>query len=192
VRGRQGVGCAIAAALLVGAAVATAEEEPETLGEVVVIGEKVRISELREAAEKAEDAFYRRYNEVNKNDDLDINCHVGRKGLFREHKCLAVYVESAQASDGREAALMYGVCNVELQDLVLHGGCGFIPRAEQIANSRKKELAEALLRAIRADSGLRELAERRERLEREIRAARADKFDKKPPADDEGNVAPVP
>ncbi len=72
----------------------------DKLDEIVVNGKRVTIADLRRTAEKAEDAFYERYNEVNKDDAFDVDCQVDREGLFRQHRCTALYVERAQASDG--------------------------------------------------------------------------------------------
>ncbi len=65
-----------AVSLSCGVAAAMAAEPVEQLDEIVVTATQAKIRELRMAAEKAEDAFYARYNEINKNHDFDINCHV--------------------------------------------------------------------------------------------------------------------
>ncbi len=158
-----------------------ATQPEDQLDEVVVTATQSRLRELRQAAEKAEDAFYERYNEVNKDDVFDVDCHVDKEGLFRRHRCIGVYVERAQQTDARQVADISRHCDMDLQDLVLHGGCGYIPMADVIADGRKKEFAESLLKAIQSDGRLRELAKTKEQLDLQIQRTRARLFGKDEP-----------
>jgi hypothetical protein len=74
----------------------------DLLDEVLVNGTRLR--DLQAAVVKAEDRFYARYNELNKNDDFDIECRVeaplGSK--IPRRLCLTKVQLQAKTAYGRE------------------------------------------------------------------------------------------
>jgi hypothetical protein len=155
----------------------------DQLDEVVVTATQAKLRELRKAAEQAEDAFYERYDEINKDDDFDVDCTVGKSGRFRQHQCKAVYVERAEAADGARVVDAWKQCDGAASPLtiILDHACGYQPMADVVEEGRKKEFAESLLRAIKSDARLRELAEEKEKVDLQVRRTRAKMFGKDAP-----------
>jgi hypothetical protein len=92
-------GPAIVLALMLGSRAASAAEDPEALDEVLVRG--ARLHELRAAVIKAEDRMLARYNELNQDDDLDIEClQLTPTGThFAYRYCLTRLQKRAQQKD---------------------------------------------------------------------------------------------
>jgi hypothetical protein len=151
----------------------SAELPDEKLDEAVVVGNQARLAELRKAAEKAEDAFFERYNEVNEEDAFDVDCKIHQQGLFLQRRCIAAYVVRAQASDGAA----YWAALKHMNESGGYGG-GFVPLAEITEEGRKKEFFLSILNALKSDARLRALARDRENLEAEFQKARRDTFGK--------------
>ncbi len=79
----------------------TVAEVTTEIEEVTVQGKFRKLSELRKAVDAAEDRFYQRYNDLNKDDQYDISCSVtAPTGTRINHRrCDAGYVIEARRQE---------------------------------------------------------------------------------------------
>lgn len=101
------VGFGMAASSLVPhvAKAAIGSDTPEELDRVDVYGTPAAVWTLRQAVIEAEDRFFSRYNELNRNDDFDVNCRVeARTGTrLNTRTCRPLYQEVAVQEGAKQA-----------------------------------------------------------------------------------------
>jgi hypothetical protein len=118
------------------------------LDEVKVLG--LKLYQMRERMIAAEERFYARYNELNRNNDFDVECKseapLGTR--LRRRSCKPVYYANAQAEEAQ--AILRGDLPVDAQTVLL----------ERMEEYRKQALA-----VINSDPKLRQLVREREKLE---------------------------
>lgn len=135
------------------------EEEEQELDEVIVSGMTLR--QMRDAIIAAEQRFYDRYNEVNREDDFDIHCrnHAPLGTRIKRRECLIAFQEEAQ--------MMYARA-------VLNGDYSTDP--VMMTLERRDEFRRNALAVINGDGRLRKLLRERERLEEKYQAERKKRF----------------
>lgn len=84
---------------------AEANQDLPELDRVEVHGARPDLWELRQAVTEAEDRFYAKYNEINRNDDFDVNCRVeARTGTrLNSRTCRPIYQERAVQEGAKQA-----------------------------------------------------------------------------------------
>ena len=138
----------------------------EEMDQIVVQG--TQLWELRAAVIKAEDRLLARYNELNKDDDLDIDCRQHKPtGTHIEFRyCLTRLQERAQQRDGSEF-LAY------LQGLEVTNGQNPPDRPETLLLERQADYRKNLVRLLRNNPDLRQLINQRADALRRYEARRA-------------------
>jgi hypothetical protein len=147
---RAGLAALLAVALpILAAAAAPEQSKDEVLDEVVVQG--TRLWALREKMVEVEDKFYALYDELNKDNDFDVHCHIevptGR--IIKERVCRIAFYENAQ--------------EVEVKAL-LDGHAA--PPADMVAQARSVDFEQNFLRVVNGDKRLLKLVREREALEK--------------------------
>jgi len=106
-RFRIGLGCLLVMAALSPCAFGALSERGSDLDEVVVSG--ARLDQVRKELLEAEDRFFRRYNELNTDDDFDVQCHKeARLGTrLKNRHCRANFEEQAIREEGQEAGKIF-------------------------------------------------------------------------------------
>jgi hypothetical protein len=126
-----------------------ADRPDEVLDEALVVGTK--LWKLRQKAVEVEDRFYALYNQLNKDQDFDVHCHIeaptGR--IIKERVCRVSYIERAQAVE--VTALLDG-----------HSA----PPSDMVAQARQADFEKHFLQVVNADARLRKLVREREALEK--------------------------
>jgi len=119
----------------------------EELDEVLVLG--TQLWKLRQNMIRTEDRFYALYNELNKNHDFDVHCHIeaptGR--IIKDRVCRVAYVENAQ--------------EVEVKGF-LDGHSA--PPADMVGQARQADFEKNFLQVVNSDPRLRKLVREREAL----------------------------
>jgi hypothetical protein len=167
---RAGVAALVVAALPItaGAAasapntveVSSREESAEPdLDAVLVLGS--RLWELREKMIAVEDKFYALYDELNKDDDFDVRCHIERPigRIIKERVCRIAFQDDAQ--------------EVEVHAL-LDGHAA--PPADMVAQARSVDFEKTFLRVVNSDRRLLKLVREREALEKKYDEERKKRF----------------
>lgn len=97
--------CLLFAPLAPGASAPAAPATQESLDEVIVNGAK--LNELLQEMVKVEDKFFKRYNELNTNDDFDTHCAMETRAgtAIRRRYCHVGYQEKALQVEGQDYAL---------------------------------------------------------------------------------------
>jgi hypothetical protein len=117
------------------------------LNEVLVPG--TPLWKLRQKMVEVEDQFYALYNQVNKDKDFDVHCHIetptGR--IIKERACRVAFIEDAQA--------------VEVQAM-LDGHSA--PPADMVALAREADFEQHFLQVVNSDKRLLKLVREREAL----------------------------
>ncbi len=125
------------------------------LDEIVVSGELESLSGARKAIIEAEDRFYARYNELNKNDAFDINCRIeiptGQRLGFRV--CQPRYVDDGLHQEAQRLYLPTDEGTVQLQT------------ADVIYSARVDEMKKHTLALVKQDPELLRALLERARLE---------------------------
>ncbi len=80
-------------------------DDAEELEQVNVLGSKVEPWQLRQAIIEAEDRFYKRYNELNSDNDFDMTCRVEARTGTRlvTRTCKPLYQENAVQEGAKQA-----------------------------------------------------------------------------------------
>jgi hypothetical protein len=137
---------------------AVAAETPD-LDEVQVLGKK--LSQMRTDILLAEDLFYARYNELNKDDDFDVSCvmgaNIGSRILMR--RCSPAFY--AKAREAEVSAVLAGY---------------YAPEAELVLLERWSDFRKHALSVINSDVQLRRLIRNRERMADIFVKARAERM----------------
>lgn len=170
--GRQRCGIALAVSLATGVACAADVSAVPTSGtdavtdEVVVNGARLR--GLRAAVLQAEDRFLARYNELNQDHDLDIQClqFTPTGTHFSYRYCLTRLQKKAQQKDGDEF-LTY-MRNSDVQN----GAAPPIPETGVRLMERSQDYRKNLIKLLRDHPELRELLVARGDAERLYEAER--------------------
>jgi hypothetical protein len=123
------------------------ESKAEVLDEVLVQG--TRRWTLRQQMIAVEDRFYALYDELNKDSDFDVHCHIevptGR--IIKERVCRVAFHENAQ----------------EVEVNALRDGHS-APPADVVAQARSADFEKHFLQVVNSDPRLRKLVRERETL----------------------------
>jgi hypothetical protein len=166
--------CAPLSALQAAATVATAPEKISgltLLDEVIVSGDLDSLHRARKAIIDAEDRFYARYNELNKDDRFDITCGLavptGQRLTFRV--CQPRYMEDAQHEEARRL-YSTGAVSVQLQtaDMLQTTYSDEMKRHMVALVKRDPQLLRALLERTRLEQFYDELQEKKFRTRRVV------------------------
>lgn len=121
-----------------------------------------RLWQLREAIVEAEDRFYARYNELNKNGDFDIHCRreapIGTR--LKKRICRIAFFEDAQAEYAR----------------ALVTGSGYAPDPDLVMLQRSGEFRANAVELYKNDRRLRALSRDLERLQKSYEEERKARF----------------
>jgi hypothetical protein len=130
-------------------AAALAGREESVLDEALVLG--TQLWKLRKKTIEVEDRFNALYNQLNKDQDFDVHCHVETPPdrIIKERVCRVAFLENAQ--------------EVEVKGL-LDGHSA--PPADMVAQARQADFEENFLKVINSDPRLRKLVREREALEK--------------------------
>lgn len=133
-------------------------QEEEVLEEVIVKGE--RLWQLRAAIVKAEDRFYARWNELNKDRDFDMKCYMEAPlgTRLKSRICRVAFYEDAQAEYAQ--AMMRGQ---------------FAPSPTQVALDRQVEYRKVAMELLN-DPQLRKLVREREAAQKKYTEERKKRF----------------
>jgi hypothetical protein len=172
-------------------AVAAAQPAPKAeADEVLVLGERVKLDEMRKEIVRLEDSFYERYNEMNTVDDFDIHCvkeaRTGTRLIRRS--CLPVYQERAMTEEGQGALKMMQRFREKGPTVI--DGMPPVPAASTIVR-RQLEYKNNVKEVARKDAQLKRLLEERGKLIERYEATRRRIFGDNPPAEDGDAAAPV-
>lgn len=167
---------------LLAANAAAPGDDLEKLDQVQVYGSQQELPELRQAVIEAEDRFFKRYNELNSNDDFDISCRVeARTGTrLTARTCRPLYQENAvqegakQAVEMRQKFQSFGGAN-QLSTPPVPAAIAILARRPEFERHMRKLVLESpelgsLLEARAAAAEALEMAIRREA--KEVGAAR--------------------
>jgi hypothetical protein len=150
---------ALMSAGTVQAAANGAATETTDIPEVQVVGK--RLYQMRQDIIKAEDKFFAKFNELNKDDDFDVHCAMTAETGTRLKKrvCKLQFYENAQAEEAQ--AMLRG---------------DYAPPADLVALERSDEYKQKALAVINANPELRRLIREREALEKKYAATRKERF----------------
>jgi hypothetical protein len=125
-------------------------ETSQVLDEVLVVG--TPLWKLRQKTIKVEDSFYALYNQLNKDQDFDVHCHIETPTdrIIKERICRVALIENAQ--------------EVEVQAM-MDGHSA--PPADMVAQARQADFEKHFLQVVNSDPRLRKLVREREALEKQ-------------------------
>lgn len=88
-------------------AVAASADQPEPLDTEVVKGTRAQLDKMQQEMVKSEDAFFKRYNVLNTNDDFDMTCYrEARTGTkVRQRYCVPAYMKKALQAQSQSQAI---------------------------------------------------------------------------------------
>jgi hypothetical protein len=141
------------------AAATNAVSETTDLPEVQVVGK--RLYQMRKDIINAENKFFAKFNELNKNDEFDIHCVMNAETgtHLKKRLCRVQFYEDAQR---QEAQARFGGPPA--------------PSAELVALERGPEYKKAALTIINAHPELLRLVKERDALEKKYDATRKQRF----------------
>jgi hypothetical protein len=152
--------------------------EPEViqeLEEVVVEGGR-----LYDRIVKAEDRFFKLYNELNKEDDFDTNCAfvpIDPDSRMEQRFCMPAFFADAKAEQVRLSQYCLSLVERDEEGQVLsEGACYEPPSAELIFFDRRTAYVNNVLKLIDSDPRLKDMASELDTLHRQ-RDSLARKYD---------------
>jgi hypothetical protein len=127
----------------------------EELDEVLVKGTK--LWQMRKEIVATEERFFRRYNELNKNDDFDIHCAMEAPTgtRLKSRICREQYIEDAEAEQAQ--AMLRGE---------------YAPPPEMVRLERFDDYKKNVLQVVNSDQELRKLIRQRDAIEKKYLAER--------------------
>lgn len=185
------------------ASAAAAPATEESLDEVVVNGAK--LNELLQEMVKVENKFFKRYNELNTNDDFDTHCAMETRAgtAIRRRYCHVGYQEKALQVEGQDYALF--LINNFSFDQGSTGGTtyklnnepptlvGAPPVAASVTiEARRKDYQQNVREVVAQHPELLELLRERDALGKRYEAGRRKLWGvKRTPAEEAATAAPV-
>jgi hypothetical protein len=155
-----------------------AQLEPEViqeLEEVVVEGGR-----LYDRIVRAEDRFFKLYNELNKEDDFDTNCAfvpIDQESRMEQRFCMPAFFADAKAEQVRLSQYCLSLTARDEEGQVLsQGACYEPPSAELIFFDRRKAYVDNVIKLIDSDPRLKDMASELDSLHRQ-RDTLARKYD---------------
>lgn len=152
-------------------------EQLDELEEVVVTGGR-----LYDRIVRAEDKFFKLYNELNKEDDFDTNCAnvpVDQDSRIEQRFCMPAFFADAKAEQVRLSQYCLSLRQEETDSdgnvNVSQGVCYEPASAEQIFFHRRDEYIENMLKVVNGDPDLKKMMQDVENLHRE-RAAYENRY----------------
>jgi hypothetical protein len=143
-------------------------QPPADIESVIISGHLNKLREVQKAIVDAEDRFYARYNQLNKNHDFDIECSVeaptGTRLEVRE--CLPKFAAALTKQDVR--GLLSSGTSVD-------GGV-FKPSAGGLISNRMPELKSRMAQVVRSDPELQRLLRERALLAQHYKELSEKKF----------------
>jgi hypothetical protein len=143
---------------------APASKPAEPIEEVEINAAREKLRDLRAELVRMEDQFYAKYNEMNKDDQYDVVCHMeARTGtILKSRVCRPVYENDATEAEAR--ALLDGRS---------------APPASMVVLSKYPDFRKNMLDLMRKSPELRRVVKDREALEKRYQAVRKKKFEGK-------------
>jgi hypothetical protein len=149
---------------------ALATEKPaaelEELDEVIVTGGR-----LYDRIVKAEDRFFKLYNELNEEDDFDTNCAnviIDADSRIEQRFCMPSFFADAKAEQVRLSQYCLSlIAKDEEGNVTAQGPCYEPPSADQLFFHRREDYVANMLKVINSDPDLKKIAEEVEGLHRE-------------------------
>ncbi len=136
------------------------------LEEVVVEGGR-----LYDRIVKAEDRFFKLYNELNKEDDFDTNCAfvpIDQDSRMEQRFCMPAFFADAKAEQVRLSQYCLSLIERDEEGQVLsEGACYEPPSAELIFFDRRKAYVNNVLKIIDSDPRLKDMASELDSLHRQ-------------------------
>jgi hypothetical protein len=133
--------------------------------------EEVNGGRLYDRIVRAEDRFFKLYNELNKDDDFDTNCAnvpIGDDSRVEQRFCMPSFFADAKAEQVRLSQYCLSLTSRnEDGDITAQGTCYEPPSAEVIFFARKDAYVNNVLKVIGADPRLKQMADEVESLHRE-------------------------
>lgn len=157
---------AAAAVLPPAAATERPAEELEELDEVIVTGGR-----LYDRIVKAEDRFFKLYNELNEEDDFDTNCAnvpIDQDSRLEQRFCMPSFFADAKAEQVRLSQYCLSlIAKDEEGNVTAQGPCYEPPSADQLFFHRREDYVNNMLKVINSDPELKQIAAEVEALHRE-------------------------
>ncbi len=133
-----------------------AVEQLDDLDEVLVQGGR-----LYDRIVRAEDKFFKLYNELNKDDDYDTNCAfvpIDSDTRIEQRFCMPAFFADAKAEQVRLSQYCLSLIDKDEDGNVTgQGPCYEPPSAEQLFFARREEYVSTVLKVIKSDPRLEEL-----------------------------------
>jgi hypothetical protein len=150
-------------------------EELQELDEVVVTGGR-----LYDRIVKAEDKFFKLYNELNDDDDFDTNCAnvpIDSDSRVEQRFCMPSFFADAKAEQVRLSQYCLSLQEKDEDgNVTSNGACYEPPSAEQLFFHRRNDYVNNMLKVIKSDPDLLKMYQEVEALHRE-RAAYEHRYD---------------
>jgi hypothetical protein len=162
------------AAMVLPAATEKPAGELQELDEVVVTGER-----LYDRIVKAEDKFFKLYNDLNDDDDFDTNCAqvpIDSETRIEQRFCMPSFFADAKAEQVRLSQLCLQMQYKDDDGNVANAPCYEPPSADQLFFHRRAEYVNNMLRVIKSDPDLTKMYVDVEALHRE-RAQYENRYD---------------
>jgi hypothetical protein len=141
-------------------------EELEELDEIIVTGGR-----LYDRIVKAEDKFFKLYNELNEDDDFDTNCAnviIDADSRIEQRFCMPSFFADAKAEQVRLSQYCLSlIAKDEEGNVTAQGPCYEPPSADQLFYHRRNDYVTNMLKVINSDPDLKKIAEEVEGLHRE-------------------------
>jgi hypothetical protein len=141
-------------------------QELQELDEVVVTGGR-----LYDRIVKAEDKFFKLYNELNEDDDFDTNCAnviIDSDSRIEQRFCMPSFFADAKAEQVRLSQYCLSLQQTDEESGTITGGaCYEPPSAETLFFHRRSDYVTNMLKVINSDPDLKKIAEEVEGLHRE-------------------------
>ncbi|MEO8313949.1 MAG: hypothetical protein ABI645_04050 [Pseudomonadota bacterium] len=152
--------------LPVTAATEKSADQLQELDEVVVTGGR-----LYDRIVKAEDKFFKLYNELNDDDDFDTNCAnvpIDKDSRLEQRFCMPSFFADAKAEQVRLSQYCLSLQQKDEDGNVTSNGvCYEPPTAEQIFFHRRDDYVDNMIKVINDNKELKQLAAEVEGLHRE-------------------------
>lgn len=134
--------------------------------EEVIVEGHLGLREARAAITAAEDLFFARWNEINGDDDLDIECRMEAETgtRFKRRVCAARFFREARQREGQDR--LYN----------MQTGNTFVASAQAEIAKRNPELKARMSALVKEDRELAKLLREREQRERHYRQLRDQQF----------------
>lgn len=141
-------------------------EELDVLDDVIVTGGR-----LYDRIVRAEDKFFKLYNELNEDDDFDTNCAnvpIDQDSRLEQRFCMPSFFADAKAEQVRLSQYCLSLQEKDEDgNVTSNGACYEPPSAEQLFFHRRADYVNNVMKVIKSDPDLRKIYEEVESLHRE-------------------------